>query len=321
MTDLPSQLLAAATRFLPADREDWGRALRAELAAVEGRGERWRFAMGSVRAIQLRAAVHVVVVLGALGTVFVWAATIDSRPLAWPLDAVASVLAVACWQARRAAMLGPLGDGAASSLLRAGGYLLAAGIATVCVFRSRLVAAEPGLLVVLVVVAAYALGLVVVCAPASPATTRLRLTAVGCGVVAALTWLLAVVLVPPIPASTGWALTLTAIAAAAAMAMNAGTARRALLAALLTGAITLALIFCAVVLLASYGPDAVIPPLTPYALPADRVAESRIEIEDPYVLVLVLGGLAATALAAVAAAPFRRPAPAVLAAKAGAERL
>jgi hypothetical protein len=315
MTDLPSLMLSSATRLLPAGRQDWGRAMQAELTAVEGRGERWRFAVGSLRASLLRAAVHVALVLGALGTVFAWAATIDYRPLTWPLDVAASVLAVACWQARRAAMLGPLGDGAVAWLLRAGGYLLAAGIVTVSVLHNRL-ATDVGVLVVGVVVAAYALGLVVVCAPPTPATTRLRLTAAGCGVVAALTWLLAVVLVPPVPASTGWALALTVIASTAALAMNSGTVRRALLAALLTAAVTLALIFCAVVLLAHYGPDAVIPPLTPHALPADRVAESRIEIVDPYVLVLVLGGLAATALAAVATAPSRRSPTGVAAAKA-----
>jgi len=51
----------------------------------------------------------------------------------------------------------------------------------------------------------------------------------------------------------------------------------------------------------------VIPDLVPAALtPARRIAESRIEVEDPYVAVLVLGGLLA-ALLSVVAVGTRRP--------------
>jgi len=38
--------LAAAGATLPADRRDWGAAMAAELAQVEDRGARWRFAAG-----------------------------------------------------------------------------------------------------------------------------------------------------------------------------------------------------------------------------------------------------------------------------------
>jgi hypothetical protein len=296
------RLLEITTRFLPTDRQDWGRAMRAELAVVGDRGERRRFGIGVLRAVLLRPAIHLAVVLGTLATVIAWASTIDYRPLTGPLDAVVCVLAAVTWQARRTAMLGPLGDSPAASRLRAGGYLLAAGIAALCVLHRRLTTDDPGLLVVGVVIAAYVLALVVVGARSGPATTRLRLTAAGCGVVAALTWLLAAVLVPPVPASPAWALMLTAVASAAAVSMNSSTTRRALLAGLLTAAVTQALIFTAVILLAHYGPDAAIPALTPHAPPAMRVSESRIELIDPYMLVLVLGGLVATALAAVTAA-------------------
>jgi hypothetical protein len=319
MTDLPGRLLTAAARFLPPGRFEWGRAMVAELAAVEGRRERWRFTLGCLRTAAgqlhvLRAAVHLAVVLGALGAVFAWSSTIGYRPLAWPLDLVASALAVACWQARRASMLGPLGDGATAWLLRLGGYLLAAGVAATAVLHAHPATpaeAESGVgpLVTGVVVAAYLLGLVVVTARRSAATTRLRLTATGCATAAALTWLLAVAAAPPIPPSTGWALALTAVAAVAALLMNSATAGRALLAALLSAALASALIFCAVALLARFGPDAAIPPLTPYAPPPTRVSESRIELIDPYMLLLALGGLLATALAITGVAT-RRPPPA-----------
>ena len=48
-TDLPERIVAAAVTWLPADRRGWGEALVAELAAVPGRGRRWRFAAGVLR--------------------------------------------------------------------------------------------------------------------------------------------------------------------------------------------------------------------------------------------------------------------------------
>lgn len=46
--DLPSALLALACRRLSDDRNDWGRALHAELASINGRRARWSFALGGV---------------------------------------------------------------------------------------------------------------------------------------------------------------------------------------------------------------------------------------------------------------------------------
>ena len=48
--DGPGLLLAAATATLPAARRDWGAAMVAELAQVEDRAARWRFAAGCARA-------------------------------------------------------------------------------------------------------------------------------------------------------------------------------------------------------------------------------------------------------------------------------
>jgi hypothetical protein len=48
--DLPGRLLAAAVAALPERRRAWGRAMTAELAEVQGRSARWRFALSSVRA-------------------------------------------------------------------------------------------------------------------------------------------------------------------------------------------------------------------------------------------------------------------------------
>ena len=49
-TDGPGWLLAAAATTLPADRRQWGAAMAAELAQVQGRSARWRFATGCARA-------------------------------------------------------------------------------------------------------------------------------------------------------------------------------------------------------------------------------------------------------------------------------
>ena len=49
--DLPGRLLAVAVVALPERRSEWGRAMLAELAEVEGRSARWRFALSSVGAM------------------------------------------------------------------------------------------------------------------------------------------------------------------------------------------------------------------------------------------------------------------------------
>ena len=48
--DLPGRVLATAVAALPERRRDWGRAMKAELAEIQGRSARWRFALSSARA-------------------------------------------------------------------------------------------------------------------------------------------------------------------------------------------------------------------------------------------------------------------------------
>jgi hypothetical protein len=48
--DPPGRLLAAAVATLPDHRREWGMAMHAELAEVQGRSARWRFALSSARA-------------------------------------------------------------------------------------------------------------------------------------------------------------------------------------------------------------------------------------------------------------------------------
>jgi hypothetical protein len=304
--DLPGRVLAAAVRALPADRGEWGAAMQAELATVAARSDRWAYARAAVRVATtrnpaLRAGLHLAAVLATLAAVLAWAATVDYPPLLWGLDTVVAVLAAVCWQARRAVMLGPVGTDSTAWLLRAGGYLTAAAIAAVAVARTHrtVPGADDGTLVLAVAGASYVIAVATVCVRRSAATPRVRATGAGCGLAAAAVWLATTVLAPPIPPTTGWAVVLAGLAAVAAATMNSGrhgTPRRGLLAGLLAAAGASALIFSAVCLLATYGSDSLIPAVTPHALPANRISESRIEIVDPYILILVLGTLTATAL-------------------------
>jgi hypothetical protein len=100
------------------------------------------------------------------------------------------------------------------------------------------------------------------------------------------------------------------IVAVAANARRGGDPARGLLAALHAGIVGALLIVVLVVVLSSYGPAGLIPDLVPAALtPADDLANSRIEIQDPYVALLFLSGLLAVALSAVSVM-IRRPRPA-----------
>ncbi|GIE92455.1 hypothetical protein [Actinoplanes regularis] len=319
--DGPARLLAAAVRVMPAVRRDWGRAMQAELASIAERPERRSFARGCLRAAAtefhlLRGVVHLFVVLGTLGTLFSWTAAVDHAPLAWILSIVLSALATVCWEARRAGMLGPAGDGVTAWLLRGCGYLIALAIGTVAVAHAHpatLEAADAGdgILVFATVPASFLIGLAPTFAKRSAATGRVLVTAAGSGLATTMAWLLIVVVAPPIPASTGSVLALAGVSAAGAVLANSGrtgTAPGRLLAGLLATATTMVLIFTGVVLLAHWGPDSVIPHITPHALPANQITESRIEIVDPYVLILVLSAIAATVLGLAAVATRRPPA-------------
>ena len=66
----PDRLLSWAVRQLPARREEWGRAMQAELAALEPGLDRWRFAVSCTRVALRRPATlkwlpATVVVIGA----------------------------------------------------------------------------------------------------------------------------------------------------------------------------------------------------------------------------------------------------------------
>lgn len=57
--DMPRAILAAAVRWLPAERAEWGLAMLAELDRIADPRQRWRFALGGVRVALVAAAAAV----------------------------------------------------------------------------------------------------------------------------------------------------------------------------------------------------------------------------------------------------------------------
>jgi hypothetical protein len=90
--DLPARLLRWATGLLSPQREEWGRAMLAELDHVDGRGRRWRFALGCAGAAMVlppwgRAAAAVwamtAVAVGIYATVVVRYGQGSARSVVW----------------------------------------------------------------------------------------------------------------------------------------------------------------------------------------------------------------------------------------------
>jgi hypothetical protein len=253
---------------------------------------------------------------GMLGAVLVWSGGLVYAPLRWGLVGLVSVLVVVWWLGRRTGVLGPVGAGRAARLVRAGGSALVAAIGTTFVvsIASHGDPAEQtrfGVPIFTVLLTCYLVGFLAVTSARSMATGRVLATGAGAGVAAAGLWLVAVVVAAPIPADVGMAVFLTTAAMAAAVWANAGERGSnvgALLAALSAGTVAMPLVFVLVVLLSSYGPPRLVPDLVPAALsPADDLANSRIEVQDPYVALLFVAGLLAVALSAASIATRSRP--------------
>jgi hypothetical protein len=295
--DGASRLLVTAARLLPASRREWGAAMRAELAAIQPRGSRWHFALGcllaTVRFDVLRRAGYPLLMAGTLVTAVVWTRRIQYTPLHFGLLAFVSVLLVVAWLGRRPGPLGPVAPGWMARGVRAGTFALigtmAAGVVVSMAGHGNPdEQAQSGVPAFTVLLTSYLLGVLTLTARRSAATERVLTAGVVAGGGAATAWTLLAVLSPPIPAGIGTTVLLI-MAAMLAGAAGAGPKGRAL-GALCAGPTAALLIVLAVVLLSSYGPAVMIPDLAPAALtPADDLAQSRSEIQDPYVAVLALG--------------------------------
>jgi hypothetical protein len=310
--DAVGSLLAAAVRLLPAGRRDWGAAMRAELAAIESGPARWAFAAGCVRVVATRPAVlrragYPLLMAGALAAALWWTSRIAYGPLHWGSVGVVVLLVVVTWLGRQRGPFGPVGEGRTARGLRAGGCLLiavwTASLMSAMVDKDQFEQVHSVLPVFGVILTSYLVGFLTLTARRSAATARVLAAGIAGGVAAAVVWTVAVVLAPPIPADPAPAFTLTVLGmlGAALAAGRPGGGGRHLLAALCAGTLAVMLIVSVVVVLSTFAPPHFIPDLAPAALsPADDLAQSRNEIQDPYVVVLVLGSLVAALQSATA---------------------
>jgi hypothetical protein len=311
-------LLAAAVRLMPPGCRDWGTAMRAELVGISRRSQRWGFTLGCVRVIATRPAVwrrvgYPLLTLAVLaaslrGTARVWYA-----PLRWGLIGLVATLVVVAWLGR-VRPLGPVGEGLAARGVRTFGYLL------VGVFAAKMVAdmaahldnpgdQVPGVPVMTVVFAGYLLGLQAVTARRSRASGRALVGGLVAGCAAALAWTATVVLAPPIPDDATPAIELIAVGMVVAAAL-AGDRKARLLAAACAGTVAALLIVDVVAMSTSFGSPWLIPDLAPAALsPAEDLAQSRVELVEPYLWLLLFGSLITVLQGVASLATPRRVAP------------
>jgi hypothetical protein len=311
-------LLAGAVWLLPAGRREWGAAMRAELAEIGGRRARWRFAGGCVRVVATRPVVvrrvgYPLLMAGALAATLWWTSRIAYSPLRWGSVTAVVVLLALARLGRQRGPLGPVAEGWTARGVRAGGcLLLAAWTMTLMAAMARKDSGEQaryGIPIFAVMLASYLIGFLTLTAQRSAATARILTAGLAGGGIAAAAWTVAVFVAPPIPVDLEPAVTVIALGMvlAASAAGRRGGAERHLLAALCAGTVASTLILSLVVVLSAVAPPSLIPDLAPAALtPADDLAQSRIEIQDPYLWILLLGGVIATLQSAAALASRHR---------------
>ena len=329
--DLADRLLAAAVALLPDERAQWGRAMRAELGGIEPARDRRRFVLGCLRAVLTRPPVLRTLgcdaaLLAILAATLVWSARIGYAPLRWGVVAVVSVLLLVTWCGRRPGALGPVGRGRAPRLVRALGCALVAAMAlgnvlSVGSHGDSQEQAAVGVPVYAAVLTCYLLAFLVLTAGPTgrrgAVGTRALVLGTAAGTGAAGTWVAVLATSRPMPTTVLPVVVLIAAGmglAAAALVLTgrgAAAAGEVVSAALYAGTVAALLVVEALAVLSTYGPASMIPDLASVALtPAADLAQSRNEIEDPYVGILFLGCLLAAALCTATVLGRRRPPPA-----------
>jgi len=248
--------------------------------------------------------------LGAVAATVVWTAGIAYAPLRWSIVAVVGALIAVSWLGRVSSPLGPVSDSPTARIVRSAGVLMV-GLATLDLARELTRHGNylgPEVPVFGAVLACYLIGFIAVTADGSVATARMLRTAAGAGFGGAVVWLALAVLRPPIPPSTEHALAILLLAMGIAACVPQGRASRRVVVALTAGAVLTLLLLIELVLLSTYAPATMIPDLAPHALtPADDLAQSRSEVQDPYVGFMLVGAIIAFALCVATLSLWRRP--------------
>jgi hypothetical protein len=315
---VPGFLLRAIVALLPRRRRQWGDAMRAELAHLDDSSGRWSFVAGCLRATISTTTPGAIAGIVASAASIVGAVVLTARtgypPLRWALVAYVALLVGLAWSGRWSAWA-PAGRRA--EWLRFGGLALIAVLATTVVNglgtggdpADRAAAGVP---IMAVVSACYLVALLTVSADRGAGA---GFRGAGVGTVVGALWTAGVLVFPPVPAGVSTALLSVLVAMAAAglrhRRRGAGSTARDALAA----AATCALVIVVAVRLVGAGAPARFIPMLPGSTALTHAAamtQSRTEMGDPYVAILLLGAVAAALLIATriraAAAPHPTPA-------------
>jgi hypothetical protein len=324
---LAERYLGAVVRLLPASRQEWGRAMHAELAAIDSAAERWRFALGCSRAAlvpsaRTHAAGRSLATAGAVGLVL-GGQLVLARAIG-QFTPLVLVLALLAWLGRRESHFGPVRCDRTTRAARTGGYALIGA----CLLALVVAEGVPGLFrpdslrwgtSFALLLTLFAAALLAMTAHGS----RLRGAGLATGAVAGLAAGAAGFVVLPfereglplahgLPGHGAW-LAVIVFGAPAVAALVSGrrarSAEQAVMAALCAAASAAWLVallgLSTIVFLPERVPDIVGPAMPAGATAAQRQLENSIEASDPYFGLLLLGALLAAVLWVMARPPSR----------------
>lgn len=324
---LAGRYLGAVVRLLPASRSEWGRAMHAELAAIDSPAERRRFVLGCTRAALLpgakaHSAGRSLAAAGAVGLVL-GGEVVLARAIGAFVPLVGA-LALLAWLGRRPSSFGPVRADPAMRAARSAGYALVAACLSALVVADgvsgllRPDALRWGM--------SFALLLTLVAASCLAMTaqgSRLGGTSLAAGSAAGLVAGAAGFAVLPferigtplahgLPGHGTWLAALVFGAptlAALLIGRRTRQAEQAVMAALCAGASAALLVallgLSAIVFLPDRVPDIVGPGMPAGTTAAQRRLENSIEASDPYFGLLLFGGLLAAVLWVMARPPTR----------------
>ncbi|SOD72345.1 hypothetical protein SAMN05892883_1744 [Jatrophihabitans sp. GAS493] len=336
--DAASWLLAAVGAAVAPTRREWGEAMRAELDSIDEPGERRRFARSCVKVIvsdwtTLRSVLGSLLVLAAVVVGLVLAGTVRYLPLR--LEGVVLVLllasvSVVARRTRSRAWLppfGPVADAPAGRVLRAGGYATIGVLMLFMLadlrFAQRQQHPTPPDAISALAFGIAALLLVGVAVTVALATSqRSPFDATGLAVVgllsagAGLVWYVVILLQSYV--DTGLlavaALLVAALVGVAAMTLTAWSgapSATSLLAGLCAAVFASLLIFTAPQATYALFPGSVPDPSPgsywPQLDPAGHQEQDRVEASDPYVGLVLVGGVLTLVACGLLGAMTRRP--------------
>jgi hypothetical protein len=319
--DLPARGLAFAIRALPAAHRDWGLAMQAELAAVEGAAARRSFAFGCTRTLLTRPATLLRLARAAfapaVGAVSIaLALAIPSAGVRAEALALIALLAAVLWLGRRPGLLGPVAADRTSQRVRAGSCAVVGVLLILVLLPSSGNGHDDpsGAWVVGLVVLGYLAAALFATArgtAAGPGALRLTTAVIAAGVTASWVPLLLSERARLHP-GVNFAIVAASVLAALLLAVRRRLpAHAAIVAGVGTGAAT-----CLLIVLLALGTYAVRPGLTPDRCgtstacglnPAARAETNQILAGDPYVADLLLGSLFAALLIATGLALAGEP--------------